>query len=75
MTEGGLSQAELALIAGIANEQAYFNIHIQCSPVGKSEPSYCLEDVPEPSTWAMMLVGLAGLGYAGYRRAKGLRAA
>jgi hypothetical protein len=25
--------------------------------------------VPEPSTWAMMLFGFAGLGYAGYRRA------
>ncbi len=25
--------------------------------------------VQEPSTWAMMLLGLAGLGYAGYRRA------
>ena len=25
-------------------------------------------EVPEPSTWAMMLVGFAGLGYAGYRR-------
>ena len=25
-------------------------------------------DVPEPSTWAMMLVGFAGLGYAAYRR-------
>jgi hypothetical protein len=24
--------------------------------------------VPEPSTWAMLLVGFAGLGYAGYRR-------
>ncbi len=23
--------------------------------------------VPEPSTWAMMLLGFAGLGYAGYR--------
>jgi PEP-CTERM motif len=31
--------------------------------------------VPEPSTWAMMLLGFAGLGYAGYRRALGLRAA
>jgi hypothetical protein len=31
--------------------------------------------VPELSTWAMMLLGFAGLGYAGYRRAKGLRAA
>jgi hypothetical protein len=27
-------------------------------------------NVPEPSTWAMMLVGFAGLGFAGYRRSK-----
>jgi PEP-CTERM motif len=26
--------------------------------------------VPEPSTWAMMLIGFAGLGYASYRRSK-----
>jgi hypothetical protein len=26
--------------------------------------------VPEPSTWAMMLLGFAGLGYAGFRRVK-----
>jgi PEP-CTERM motif len=26
--------------------------------------------VPEPSTWAMMLLGFAGLGYAGFRRAR-----
>ena len=25
---------------------------------------------PEPSTWAMMLIGFAGLGYAAYRRAR-----
>jgi hypothetical protein len=24
--------------------------------------------VPEPSTWAMMLLGFAGLGFAGYRK-------
>jgi hypothetical protein len=28
--------------------------------------------VPEPSTWAMMLIGFAGLGYAGFR-ARGAR--
>ena len=26
--------------------------------------------VPEPSTWAMMLLGFAGLGYAGYRQTR-----
>ena len=26
--------------------------------------------IPEPSSWAMMLIGFAGLGYAGYRRAR-----
>ena len=31
--------------------------------------------VPEPSTWAMMLLGFAGLGYAGYRRTTTTRAA
>jgi hypothetical protein len=31
--------------------------------------------VPEPSTWAMMLLGFAGLGYAGYRKAREPRAA
>jgi hypothetical protein len=30
---------------------------------------------PEASTWAMMLIGFAGLGYAGYRRVREPRAA
>jgi PEP-CTERM motif len=28
--------------------------------------------VPEPSTWAMMIVGFTGLGFAGYRRSRRL---
>src|SRR5271165_4481407 len=31
---------------------------------------FLLTSVPEPSTWAMLLAGFAGLGFAGYRRAK-----
>ena len=31
--------------------------------------------VPEPSTWALMVLGFAGLGFAGYRRAKAAVAA
>ncbi len=32
-------------------------------------------NVPEPSTWVMMLVGFSGIGYAAYRRSKGRLAA
>jgi hypothetical protein len=28
------------------------------------------DTVPEPTTWAMMLIGFAGLGYVGYRRSR-----
>jgi PEP-CTERM motif len=31
--------------------------------------------VPEPSTWAMMLVGFGGLGFAAYRTSAKKRAA
>ena len=34
-----------------------------------------LSAVPEPSTWAMMLLGFAGLGFAGYRKARSARTA
>ncbi len=34
-----------------------------------------LPPLPEPSTWAMMLLGFAGLGLMGYRSARRLRAA
>ena len=36
---------------------------------------YSPTTVPETSTWAMMLLGFAGLGYAGYRRSREPRAA
>jgi len=31
--------------------------------------------VPEPATWAMMMLGFAGLGFAGYRKGKSARTA
>jgi hypothetical protein len=37
--------------------------------------SVAVSQVPESSTWAMMLLGFAGLGYAGFRRASAPRIA
>jgi PEP-CTERM motif len=39
---------------------------------GTTTLNYSLESVdavPEPSTWAMLLIGFAGIGFAGWRRA------
>jgi hypothetical protein len=37
-------------------------------------PSGAVGAVPESPTWVMMLFGFAGLGFAGYRRAKAVHA-
>jgi hypothetical protein len=47
----------------------------------RNDPGYLSLDAvsvtfaPEPSTWAMMLLGFAGIGYAGYRRSQSSAAA
>ena len=41
-------------------ETTYGNAYVTFSTLSISE-------VPEASTWAMMLIGFAGLGFAGYR--------
>jgi hypothetical protein len=35
---------------------------------GLFQPGAITAAVPEPSTWAMMLLGFAGLGFVAYRR-------
>ena len=37
------------------------------------DPPPSAATIPEPSTWAMMLVGFAGLAFAGYRGSRGRR--
>ncbi len=63
--QGGLSQAEAALIAGIENDQTYFNIHTMANPGGEIrgqlEP---LGSVPEPTTLLLLGTTLTGLGFA-----------
>jgi hypothetical protein len=37
--------------------------------IGQSMASFVV--IPEPATFAMLLAGFAGLGFAGYRKTKG----
>ena len=57
-----------ALLGGVGTGRAYFNIHSTFAPNG--EIRGFLTPVPEASTYAMMLGGLAFIGAAARRRQK-----
>ena len=51
-----------------------FTYDLATAPVAKTLGlGTAASSVPEPSTWAMMLVGFAGLAFAGYRASHGTR--
>lgn len=60
----GISAAN---IAGIEAGLSYVNIHDAVFPGGEIR-GQLLAAVPEVSTWAMMLLGFAGIGLMAYRR-------
>jgi PEP-CTERM motif len=75
---GGLTGTNTALIFG---DYYFTEALLRLQDVIDGQPGWSLYSpaatsvVPEPSTWAMMLLGFAGLGFVGYRRrAKSSRA-
>jgi PEP-CTERM motif len=52
----------------------YWNIIHPTAPVQALWAQSLREAVPEPSTWAMLLIGFVSLGFAGYRRGSLARA-
>jgi hypothetical protein len=71
---GTAAGAEAALIAGLNAGQAYTNIHNRVWPGGEIRGFLTAAAVPEPATWALMILGF-GLVGADVRRRRGAPAA
>lgn len=63
---GGLSSTTNSITVNVAGDNPAVGDQLILDVTAGSAPV-----VPEPSTWAMMLLGFAGLGFVGYRRKGG----
>lgn len=59
---GTLEGARTAFLSGFEGGQAYVNIHSQLNPAGEVRGQ--IAAVPEPATWAMMILGFGLVGVA-----------
>jgi hypothetical protein len=66
---GSIPSSFNTLLTGMEAGEAYFNIHTVNFPGGEIR-GFLHAAVPEPSTWAMMLLGFAGVGFMAYRRSR-----
>ena len=71
LNKEAMSDLDSAYFAGVTSDsvETYIAVNTEGPFSNASAQSVSnLFTVPEPSTWAMMLIGFAGLGYAGWRR-------
>jgi len=64
---GSVTSARTAFVSGLRGGQTYFNIHTNLFPGGEIRGQLA-PAVPEPGTWAMMIIGFGAAGYAMRRR-------
>lgn len=59
-----------SLIADLNTGRAYFNIHTEQYAGGEIRGFYIPSPVPEPGTYAMLVIGLAGIGFVARSKRK-----
>ena len=72
--EGGLANAEAALVAGIIAGEAYLNIHTTLNPGGEIR-DFLAAPTPLPAALPLFATGLGALGLLGWRRKRKAQAA